>query len=281
MRYLAVMAALAGVLVICAGFTDEAFDRVTVLRVKDRALITFPLMMREVRRSKVIIVGEGHERPFDHLLALKIMEKLRKQGVPFAVALEMFSADRQQALDDWVAGRLGVDEFISIYNEEWRIPWANYREIFLYARREKIPLVGINAPAGIAAKVSRQGFSALTREERNRLPVGVACNVDPRYRGFIARAYRQHDIRIKSFRYFCEAQMLWNKVMAWHLAGYLQRFPARDVLVIAGTGHAMKQGIPAELDGYVTVQVSVIMADSPAFPLREMTHGDTDYVVIP
>src|SRR5690242_8129906 len=91
-----------------SGFTDRSLDRVTVMRVKDRALIGFTRMIAELQQSKVIVFGENHDRPFDHHLELKIISKLREKRVPLAVALEMFSAERQQTLDSWVAGELGV-----------------------------------------------------------------------------------------------------------------------------------------------------------------------------
>ena len=52
----------------------------------------------------------------------------------------------------------------------------------------------------------------------------------------------------KEFVNFCEAQMVWDKSMAWHLMGYLKKNPDTTMVVLAGVGHAWKRGISEQLD---------------------------------
>jgi uncharacterized iron-regulated protein len=266
----------AGVLVV---FVTISAGRQKVVRVQDGARIDLRRMMDETRRSRVIFVGETHTRMADHRLELRVIKALYRQGRPLAIALEMFTADHQPQLDAWVAGRLGPDRFIRLYYGDWQMPWPYYRAILTYARDRQIPLVGLNVPQEIPAKVAREGFAALTPAERGKIPPGITCTVDAAYREFIRRAYREHDQGEGVFANFCEAQMLWNKAMAWHLADYLQRFPHRTVVVLTGTGHALKRGIPAELAEFAAVPAVVIMPGSSGLTAGDVTVADADYLV--
>ena len=58
-------------------------------------------------------------------------------------------------LERWVAGTLQEKAFQKIYDQNWGHPWPLYRDIFWYARKEKIPMIGSQRalphhPAGIA-----------------------------------------------------------------------------------------------------------------------------------
>jgi uncharacterized iron-regulated protein len=210
-------------------------------------------------------------------LQLEVIKGLRNRGKAVAIGLEMFPAERQADLDAWVGGRISAPRFRKIFSRVWKMPWQLYSDIFFYARDYGIPLIGLNIPEKIAVKVGRSGFDSLTARELSQLPSGITCNVDQPYREFISKAFREHKIPRKSFQNFCEAQMLWNKGMAWHLASYLRRQPERVVAVLAGTGHAQRRGIPVELAGYLNVPVKIVLPDD--HEMAGVSAQDADYLV--
>ncbi len=194
----------------------------------------------------------------DHRAELEIIERLHRKGIPLAIGLEMFTYGSQGVLDRWVTGKLDRDQFIRSYYREWAMPWPLYRDIFLYARKQGIPLVGFNVPREITRKVAREGFASLTPGELRQLPAGVSCSVDPVYRAFIRRAFAAHEESDDTFNHFCEAQMLWNMSMGMHLLEYSDRHPGTTPIVLAGdrtrneTGDT-RRGLPAlreELPGH-------------------------------
>ena len=258
----------------------HSFARQEVVRLKDGARIDFRRLVEEAQRCRVIFVGETHTSMADHRLQLRLVKALHRRGVPLAIALEMFTAGGQEQLDAWVAGNLGLDGFIRFYYSQWRMPWPYYRAILTHARNERIPLVGLNVPDEIPSKVAREGFASLSAAERAQLPPGITCNVGPPYREFIRRAFRAHGKEEKSFLSFCEAQMLWNKTMAWHLADYLQRHPQRTVVVLTGTGHALKMAVPGELAAFIAVPTAVIMPEIRDSAHPRFTTLDADYLVL-
>ncbi len=252
-----------------------------VLRVRDGKVITLTQMIDEVKKADFVFVGEIHDMMEHHENELAIIRSLHEANSPISVGLEMFRADSQGSLDFWVKRKLSLDQFLPVYYDNWREPWPLYRAIFQYAREHEIPLVGLNIPDRIAAKVARQGFASLTEDERAQLPSGVSCNVDPTYMEFIQRAYAGHGMHGRGFVHFCEAQMVWDKSMAWHLITYLKKYPHRPVVVLAGVGHAWKRGIPEQVGEDSKYTSRVILPLIPDQIDREtVTTNDADYVLL-
>jgi uncharacterized iron-regulated protein len=250
-----------------------------IMRVSDRQIIDFSRMIAEIRGTRLIFVGEAHDQMMDHWRQVKIIKALDGAGTPLAIGLEMFNAESQEVLDRWVAGKISEEEFINIYMRNWDIPWSYYRDIFYYARRHGIPLVGLNVPREIVHKVAREGFAALAPEERKKLPAGVTCNVDSAYMTLVRRTFAEHKGNDKPFISFCEAQMLWNKGMARHLLEYIQRHPGGSVIVLAGTGHAMKPGIPREALDEAGIESKVILPEDNVFSRDTVMEADADYLI--
>lgn len=251
------------------------------MRLADHKVISFESMLDEIRGSKLIFVGEIHDRKEHHVAQLDVIKALKESGAPLAIGLEMFTAESQDNLDQWVAGNLDLDDFIKLYNREWKIPWPLYHDIFIYAREQHIPLIGLNVPREIIHKVAQEGFAALTPDQRKMLPAGITCNVDPTYKAFIQKAYMMgHTINDKSFVYFCESQMLWNKSLGWHLKEYLKQNPGRTVIVLAGLGHAMKAGIPEEIFRGTRFGYKVLLPELPGLVSDTITTADADYLLL-
>jgi len=219
----------------------------TVFRVSDQKTIGYAEMIDDLKRSQIVFVGESHDNQAHHRLQLEIMQALHSSGRSLAAGFEMFTAKSQGVLDRWVAGTLPQDEFIKVYYENWNFPWPLYRDILLYVRDNKIPAVGLNVEPAITRKVAKSGFSALTKEELAELPPDIGCAVDKEYMDFIRRAHAMHEHGSSRFMYFCQAQLLWDQVMARNIVGFLRKNPERTVVVITGNGHAWKRGIPEQV----------------------------------
>ena len=253
---------------------------VRVLRLSDSKVIDLDQMISEVKGARVIFVGEEHDRQQSHQAELEIIRKLHQSGVAFAIGLEMFTAKSQEKLDQWVAGKLDLQDFIRLYYHDWRMPWPYYRDILLYARKCHIPLIGLNIPEEISSKVAREGFAALTPAEREQLPQGITCSIDPGYRTYIRKAYAEHPHSGLAFTHFCEAQMLWNRSMGHYLREYLTQAPKSSAIVLAGIGHAMKRGIPEESFGNTDYSYKVILPKFPDVDRSVASSGNADYMLL-
>jgi uncharacterized iron-regulated protein len=256
-------------------------DENKVLRVSDGRVITFAQMIADIKKADVVFVGEVHNMSEHHRDELAIIRAFHESDTPLTVGLEMFRADSQNALDSWVRGKLSLEQFLPYYYDNWHAAWPLYREIFWYARDHEIPLIGLNVPDEISRKVAREGFASLTQAERKQLPPGISCNVDPTYMDFIRKAYAGHAAHDRGFVKFCEAQMVWDKSMAWHLIAYEKKKPHRTVVVLAGIGHAWKRGIPEQMAMDSNFTYRVVLPLIPDQTDREtVTTKDADYVLL-
>ncbi|MBZ0158120.1 MAG: ChaN family lipoprotein [Alphaproteobacteria bacterium] len=279
---LSVFLSLAGILLPLRAGAAEDNHYPRVLRVQDGKIITFDQMIRDIGRTRAVFVGESHGNSGHHKAQLAVIKKLRNSRIPLAVGLEMFRANSQEALNRWIRGEMTLQKFLRIYYDNWSLPWALYSDIFFYAREKGIPLVGLNIPRHITRKVARKGFSSLTPSELKELPPGITCDVDREYMDFIRRMYKAHNGRgTESFTRFCEAQMIWDKVMAWHLTAYLKQHPGSTVVVLAGTGHSWKRGIPAQLRKDSGFACTVILPEPPGGVRHTViTPDDADYLFL-
>jgi uncharacterized iron-regulated protein len=253
-----------------------------VLRVSDETVTTFKEMIRDAKKTNIIFIGEIHDVPEYHRLELEVIKALHESDAPIAIGLEMFRADSQKALDNWVNGGLSLDNFLPVYYDNWREGWPLYKDIFTYAREHRISMIGLNIPDEIAKTVARKGFTSLTTNEKKQLPPGISCDIDPTYMEFIKKAYAGHARMVdKKFLNFCEAQMVWDKSMAWHLIEYLKKHPGKTMIVLAGVGHAWKRGIPEQVSRLSKYSSTVILPLIPdQVEPNSVTLQDADYVVL-
>jgi len=253
-----------------------------VYRVRDRTTIAFAKMLPDLRAADIIYIGEIHQVEAHRRLALDIIRELRAADVPLAVGIEMFRADEQATLDAWTGGTLSLERFIRAYADNWTLPWPLYDDIFLYAREHRIALVGLGIPDEVSAAVARGGFASLSEQQRKKLPPGMSCTVDPKYREFIRRAYGHHGGRSGGqFEHFCEAQMVWDKSMAWHLLRYRAANPGVKLIVLAGLRHAWRHGIPEQVSRVLSGTSSRVVLPVVAGQLtpQDVTSADADFLL--
>ncbi len=250
-----------------------------ILKVSGMQQVTVNDMIDDLKEVSLVFVGEFHDNKDHHDAQLKIIRELARRGDRVAVGLEMFRANSQESLDLWVSGDINEGEFKEVFQDNWGNSWPLYRDIFLYAREKGIPLVGLNVPREIPQQVARKGFASLSREQLAMLP-GVSCDIDAKYENFIRRALGAHGSHGRSFTYFCEAQMVWDTTMATRLLSYLGENPDVTVVVLAGSGHSWKRGIPEQVKRRSDVSLRVVLPEVPDRMDREsVTLEDADYIL--
>ena len=247
-------------------------------RVSDGTVLSLPELAKDLIDSRLVFVGEIHTDQSHHHMQLQTIRALKKAGAPVAIGLEMFRRDNQKNLDRWVAGKLSERKFKKIYYKNWNYPWSLYRDIFLYARKYKIPMIGLNVPPEVTRQVAREGFASLSPKQRGDLPM-VTCRVDPEYMAFVRRSLAMHGHEGMEFTKFCEAQLVWDTAMAWSLLRFSEKNPEATVVVVAGSGHAWKLGIPAQIQSRSELPFRVILPEIPGRAERaNITVDEADYV---
>jgi len=234
----------------------------------------------DLKKNRIVLVGEHHTNQNHHYAQLNVIQSLNEAGVQVAIGLEMFRNDSQQALDHWVDGSIGEAEFQAIYYDNWTYPWSNYRMIFEYAKKENIPMIGLNVPRNITRQVSREGFNSLSEEQKGKL-ADVSCRVDKEYMDYIKKAFGGHGHGKLNFTYFCEAQLVWDTAMAIHTLDYLKKYPDAVVVLLAGAGHVQKGAVPRQISLRSQVPHAVILPRIEGMVDRQtVSIQDADYIML-
>jgi len=253
-----------------------------ITRMSDRQPVSFSQMMADSAATDVTLIAETHDDSAHHAIQLDIIRALWAKKVPLAIGLEMFQSDNQKQLDDWVEGRMPEQDFKAVYAVNWSYDWSFYREIFLFARNNHIPMIALNVPKSLVFKVARQGFTSLTPEERKLLPPGVTCDLNNPQTEFLKKTFEEvfkHEAKGKVFNYFCEAQAVRNSGMAMKIANDLKKHPGRKIVALAGTWHAVKHGIPERLEGMGIVAYRVIQPEIPELQAGKASSALMDYLI--
>ncbi len=266
-------------LVIAGTTLLSPYAQAHTLRLSDDRVISLADLLEDLGEVRLVFMGELHDRSGHHQAQLQIVRNLHEAGRPVAIGLEMFRSDGQAVLDSWVAGKLSEKEFLPHYEANWSM-WPLYRPIFLYARQENIPLIGLNLPRELIQQVARNGFSSLEPGQMGELE-GLTCEIDPAYEAFIRRALGLHGDKEKTFRNFCEAQLLWDKVMARNLVRFLENNPQMTVVVLVGAGHAWKYGVPAQVRELGDFPLRVLLPEMRGrLEQGSATEAEADYLLL-
>jgi uncharacterized iron-regulated protein len=231
-----------------------------VVDVKNKVEISAENLLEDLRSVQVVFMGEFHDNVGHHQAQLSIIDALDDDPErPLAIGLEMFRRDSQEDLDVWTANKMPLLDFVKVYNDNWSM-WPEYSKIFLHARNHEVKMVGLNIPRHLTRKVASSGFNSLSNQERLLLG-NVQCEVDETYGNYIRQAMGGYGGHGQDFLFFCEAQMLWDTMMARNLIDFLKENPDYRVVVLAGSGHAWKFGIPRQLTEQADISYRVILPE--------------------
>ncbi len=261
-------------------FQASAYGEQRLYDVKNGTEITLQQAVPDLRRNRLILVGEYHSFKHHHQAQLRVIKALREAGVKVAIGLEMFRSDSQTELDQWVTGETSPKDFQKVFYDNWSFTWPTYSMIFEYARKHRLPMIGLNVPRRITRQVAQHGFASLSPEQKGRLE-NVTCEIGPKYENYIRQAYGAHGHGRFNFNYFCEAQLVWDKVMALRALEYLSVHPDTVMVLLAGTGHTFKRAIPAQIRAQSDIPLAVLVPHDPKrITPQTVAIEDADYILM-
>ncbi len=248
--------------------------------VGDKKPASLAEVVRTVEGADVIFIGETHDNPQHHEAQLDLIRALHAKKLPVAIGLEMFTPDDQQKLDEWSAGKLDEEAFKPVYARNWTYGWPLYRNLFIFARDNHIPLVALNIPKAVISKVMAQGPAALQDSE---VPPKISWTLNEAQDGYMRAIARQvfgNTPPEGLVARLSKAQALRNTGMAWNVAKYRIKHHADKVVVLAGTWHAVKNGVPGLLPAYGKLTSKVILPELPEFTLENATVREADFLIM-
>ncbi|HRX93259.1 MAG TPA: ChaN family lipoprotein [Chitinophagaceae bacterium] len=121
--------------------------------------VSYGKMIKKIAQKDIVLFGEFHNNPIVHWLQLKVTRDCDASR-DLVLGAEMFEHDNQQALDQYLQGKLsarGLDSNARL--------WPNYKTDYAplvnYAKENKIVFAATNVPRRYASLVARGGFESL------------------------------------------------------------------------------------------------------------------------
>ncbi|MFZ5761118.1 MAG: ChaN family lipoprotein [Thermodesulfobacteriota bacterium] len=215
--------------------------------------LDFAAIMDLVAESRVVYVGETHVNQADHILQYRVLQALHARHPELAIGMEMFNRSVQPALDAYINGEIDERQFLkdARYFKNWGYDYRFYRDILQFARVNRLPVIALNLDKDVvSATFKGSGIAGLPEEMRQSLPLERDLAMDgyrERLLGVFAGHSGAHFTEDKVAN-FVQAQVLWDETMAETAADFLASNPQKKMLVIAGSGHVVKNNaIPPRL----------------------------------
>lgn len=129
--------------------------------------VSYSKMIRKLKEKDVVLFGEFHNNAIAHWLQLTVTKDLHANR-QMVLGAEMFEADNQGALNNYLSGKLsakGLDSNARL----WKNYPTDYAPLVNYAKENNIPFIATNIPRKYAALVNKGGFGkldSLTSEEK-------------------------------------------------------------------------------------------------------------------
>jgi len=123
--------------------------------------VKYDKMVEVAKGADMVLFGEYHTNPISHWLQIELTKALYEaKGVDLVLGAEMFEADNQLILDEYLTDLITETKF----EEEARL-WKNYKTdykpLVLFAKENDLAFIATNIPRRYANSVLKQGVAIL------------------------------------------------------------------------------------------------------------------------
>ena len=207
-----------------------------------------PVEFSSLAQAQVIYIGEIHDRFDHHLNQLDILCRLHRlasaNGQAIVVGIEYVEYRFQQALDAYIAQRIGFDQLLvdTEYFDRWGFDPKLYEPIFEFARTHRIPIVALNIEREIIRAIASEGIDRLNDADRAKLALPHG-EVGASYKAALESVFQQHPTAAGgNFENFLDAQLSRDEFMAARIEATITRSAKAQMLVLAGAMHVALEG---------------------------------------
>jgi uncharacterized iron-regulated protein len=208
----------------------------------------FESMLADLAKADVVFLGEEHDDPGTHRLERAAIEGIGRRRGNVVLALEMFERDAQSKLDDYLAGKLGEDEFLK-GSRPWPKYVTDYRPMVEFAKAKGWPVIAGNVPRKWASLVGRKGLvglDSLGPTERSQAAASFNCPRDKYYERFKTTMgdMSGHGQKITPQEAaamvdrFYEAQCVKDETMGEAIANARAKWPDAVIVHVNGSFHS-------------------------------------------
>jgi uncharacterized iron-regulated protein len=143
--------------------------------------VKYEKMIRELKKNRIVFIGELHDNPISHWMELQITKDLYDSTTQnLILGAEMFEADNQLVIDEYLQ-KLFDDKKFEAELKLWKNYKTDYKPLMLFARDNGLRFVATNIPRRYANIVFRKGFEGLDElsDEAKKYIAPLPVKYDP------------------------------------------------------------------------------------------------------
>ena len=121
--------------------------------------VSYQKMLKTIAKNDILLFGEYHNNPISHWLQLEVTKDLFAKR-KITLGAEMFEADNQRPVSDYVAGKIEAAE-LDTTARLWQNHKTDYKPLLDFAKTNKLRFIAANVPRRFATMVFSDGFEIL------------------------------------------------------------------------------------------------------------------------
>jgi len=227
---------------------DSMSSHYKIYDTRSKQIVTIGKIVTDMADADVLFFGEEHNDSAGHHLENKIFRALHAQyGDQIVLSMEMFEADGQLGLNEYLNGFINEDRFA----RDVRL-WSNYKDyrpMIEYAKQNRIPVIAANPPRRYVNLVSRRGMrslDSLSKDAKKFLPPLPYDTLTGRYREKFVEIMKGGPAGDNPNVYY--SQSLWDAGMGYNIYKFLKENKHKKVFHCVGGFHTEeKLGTAAQL----------------------------------
>lgn len=209
----------------------------------------FDSLIREISAQDVIYLSEKHDNPDHHIIQERILRQLVENGLTPTIGFEFFSMEETPDLLNFVdSGKIAHAKKTERFIEQdlrrklgWDTQpddmWQYYYTLLTLARKENLPVAGIDLSATLKKRITRKGLHGLTPLEKESIfSTGLSNEAYKAYMFSIFKAVHCGMGHEKMQSRLYDTWVARNDAMAQSITR-LYRHRKGPVIIIIGGGH--------------------------------------------
>ena len=213
------------------------------------APVTMDQAADALKNYDVVLIGEWHDHTGNHLAEMALLRALYARAPDLGLSMEMFERDTQNVVDDYLAGRIGEDNFRR-RGRAWGNYAESYRPLVEFAKEHHLPVIAANVPGAVVRCVGLEGPAYLARmapDKRGQAAAELHLQEGPYKDKFLRfleesgshgpEADKTPEQKKEEAERSFASQIARDDTMAESIFLSLQKNPARKVVHVTGAFH--------------------------------------------
>lgn len=161
---------------------------------KEGKAVKYDKMMKDLKETDIVLIGEMHNNPICHWLELEITKDIESDiNKNTVLGAEMYESDDQIVMDEYLSGQIKKKHFVT-EAKVWSNNKTDYQPLVDFAKEKELKFIATNIPRRYANIVARKGLDELN-------------NLTNEQKKFIAPIPFEVDLTMKGYKMFLDMNM--------------------------------------------------------------------------